>query len=64
MYIDNEFIYINEVKFNISMRASYDRSEIGFTVKHVIGNIKSVNIYICCGIYKMGIIAYELKHAP
>lgn len=60
-YSENQYIYIDEVGFNVSMRSSYGRSEIGSPANHVIPNLRSRNISICCAINKQGILFYSTR---
>lgn len=57
-----EFIFIDEVGFNVSMRSSRGRAAIGSPATLTVPNIRSRNISICCGMNKSGIISYMTRN--
>lgn len=58
-YSEESVIFIDEVGFNVSMRAGKGRSLIGKPANKIVTNVRSRNISICCAINKHGIIAYK-----
>ena len=60
-FSENQFIYIDETGFNVSMRLSRGRSLIGLPAVLQVPAIRSRNISICCGIRRSGLVKYETK---
>jgi transposase len=58
-FSENQFIYIDEVGFNVSLRASRGRSLVGTPATLTVPAIKSRNISVCCAISKDQVIYYE-----
>ena len=52
---------IKKNTFNVSMRASYGRSNKGSAAIHTVPNIRSMNISICCAVNKSGILHYSTE---
>ena len=57
-YSEDHYVFIDEVGFIISMRASYGRSKKGSAAIHTVPNIRSMNISIYCAMNKSGILHY------
>ena len=61
-YSENDFIFIDETGFNVSMRSSYGRSFIGTPAIKNIANLRSNNISVCCAMNKLGILHYSSQN--
>ena len=59
---DYEFVFIDEVGFNVSMRSSRGRAPIGTPATLTVPSIRSRNISICCAMNKNGIITYMSRN--
>ena len=60
-YFERDFIFIDEVGFNLSMRTSKGRSRVGTTPFVRIPLIRSRNISMCCAMNSNGIIYFKCQ---
>ncbi|KCZ74756.1 hypothetical protein H311_04276, partial [Anncaliia algerae PRA109] len=60
-FSEEQLIFIDEVRFNVSMRCNYGRSAIGKPANSHISNIRYKNLSICCAMNKSGIVLYIPK---
>ena len=56
---DGNFIYLDEVGYTATMRARYGRSEKGTNANHVITDLRSRNISVCCEMTNNSILSYK-----
>lgn len=56
---DSNFMFLDEVGFNVSMRSKRGWSASGKPATQVVPSIRSRNITICCTISRNGIVTYE-----
>jgi transposase len=54
-------IFVDEVGFNVSMRARRGRSLRGTNAVHQVASIRSRNISVCCAMNNTGILFYEAQ---
>jgi transposase len=54
-------IFVDEVGFNVSMRARRGRSLRGTPATHVVPSLRTRNISVCCAMNTTGILFYEAK---
>jgi transposase len=58
---ESDFVFIDEVSFNVTMRTRRGRSLKGTRAINVVPGLRSKNISVCCAMSKDGIIKYLKK---
>lgn len=58
---EQEFIYVDEVGFNVSMRSKRGRSLIGTPASHIVPGIRTRNISVCCAMTIKGILKFSTQ---
>ena len=59
LYSENNYIFIDETGFNVSMRTSMGRSQVGTPAVMTIPALRSRNISVCCAINNSEILYYK-----
>jgi transposase len=60
-YSESKIVFVDEVGFNVSMRASRGRSAIGTPATLTVPAVRTRNISICCSINRESVILYESR---
>jgi transposase len=63
-YNHNNFYFIDEVGFNVSIRPTRGRSLVNTIPVATVPNIRSRNISICCAINEEGIVYFVKQNVP